>query len=99
MDNESNYKLESLNIRAADNGYIIRCEKTLTEKAKAKRRIAMAKKSKNPEVAEAAMPMDHYKSKEQVADSVEEVLKIVKGVLKKNDSNIEFDEAFDEDDG
>jgi len=89
---ESKYKLESLNIRAAENGYILRCEKRLTEKARAKQRIADSKKSE-------PIVMDGYKSKEQVADSLEEVLAIVKNQLSKNDANMEFDDAFDEDDG
>lgn len=89
------YKLESLNIRVVENGFVVRCEKVLTDKAKAKQRIEESGNSKGDSVKIAHM--EHYKSEERVADSVEDVLERIKEILKGTDKEGAFNEAFEED--
>ncbi len=91
----TDFKLDDLNIRAVENGFVVRYSKKMTDKARAKKRAANAKKKGNGPSLDYE---DTYKSEERVADSVEEVLEIVSGILKGNDSDSEFSEAFNDED-
>ena len=83
---DADYKIEGVHIRPVENGYIVRCEKALTEKARAKLRVQKK-----------APTLEHYKAKEVIADDLEDVLDAVKKLLKGSDPKTAFDEAFDED--
>ena len=77
------YELESINIRAVENGYVISLEKEM--------------KSKGGRMSSEVG--GYVKTSQRVADSADEAIKMVTDIIKGNDDDAKFDEAFSESDG